>query len=190
MQNTIVYKPSLLTNSYLHYIGKVLLGSLLIAIGAQISIPFYPVPMTLQPEVIIIMSLFCSPSIAFGMTSAYVLEAAVGLPVLQGFAGGLPTLMGPRGGYIVGFIIMATLISYLSRRNSQMLTKIGACIIGHLVLFGCGVAWLSQFMGIEQALNFGLYPFLPKACLSVALAIIAYKTIRCWKEEGDKAHGH
>ena len=165
-------------NPAISYITKVLLGTLFIAASAQISIPFYPVPMTLQAAAIMIIGLLCSPHMAASMIGAYIFEAAVGLPVLSNFTGGLTHLLGTRGGYIFGFLALGLSISFFVQLSNRLSSKILGCIFGNCLLYLMGITWLSQFIGLEKALEFGLYPFLWEIPLYITFAIVSANLLR------------
>ncbi|MEI8320982.1 MAG: biotin transporter BioY [Alphaproteobacteria bacterium] len=184
-----VLRNSLLTDSKSFYAAKILLGSFFIALCAQISVPFYPVPMVLSVDAVLIIGLFCSPRVAFGATATYLIEALMGLPVLQGFSGG-PVTFGPTGGYIIGFIAMATIISLLTHGKSGLIRKLFACLVGTIALYALGLAWLSQFTGFEKALELGLYPFALKAALSIIGSVFATELMQNLKNRWNKTHGN
>lgn len=154
------------------YITKVVFGTILIALSAQISIPFYPVPMTLQPLAVMLVGLLCTPSMAASIMVTYILEAAIGLPVLSNFTGGLPHLLGTRGGYIFGFLPLALSISFFRQVSEGLLHKILGSLLGNAILYLMGITWLSQFIGFEKALQAGLYPFLWEIPLYISFAIV------------------
>lgn len=154
------------------YLAKVLLGSAFIAASAQISIPFYPVPMTMQPAALMIIGLLCSPSLSASIVSAYIIEAALGLPVLSNFTGGLVHLLSTRGGYIFGFLPLAFMTSLGKQISDSLLYRILGCVSGNTFLYAMGVAWLATFIGFEKALQFGLYPFLWEIPLYIAFSMI------------------
>lgn len=162
------------------YVTKVLLGSLFIAASAQISIPFYPVPMTLQALAVMLVGLLCRPSMAASILVAYIAEAALGLPVLSNFTGGLPHLLGTRGGYIFGFLPLALSISFFRYVSDTLVHKILGSVLGNSILYLMGVTWLSQFIGFEKALQFGLYPFLWEIPLYIATAIFSSHLLRSY----------
>ena len=141
---------------FILYLSKILAGSLLIAVSAQISIPFYPVPMTLQPMALMFLGLMTRPSVAAGAVSLYFLEAYVGLPVLSGFTGGPAHLLGTRGGFILAFLPLSVITSYVSSLKDSISYKILGCTLGNLVLYTSGIVWLSQLIGLDKALQFGL----------------------------------
>jgi biotin transport system substrate-specific component len=162
-----------LKNPAFPYLTKVLLGSLFITVSAQISIPFYPVPMTMQAAALMIIGLLCSPFLAVSIVGVYILEAAIGFPVLSNFTGGLEHLLGTRGGYIFGFLPLALMVSLIRQISESFLYRILGCLLGNIFLYGSGVLWLSHFIGLEKALQFGLYPFLLEIPLYIAFSILA-----------------
>lgn len=166
------------TSTPVAYIIKVLSGSLLLALASQISIPFYPVPMTLQSDTIACLALLCSPSVAAGIMVTFILEIALGAPFLAGFSGGMSCLTGTTAGYVFAFLPMAWTISFLSQNTENVFRKIFACSVGFSLLFLSGVSWLSTFIGLKNALNFGLYPFLLKIPFSIALAVLVSALIK------------
>jgi len=164
--------------SIVPYLIKVLLGSTLIAASAQISIPFYPVPMTMQAAALMVIGLVCTPSLTVGIVAAYILEAALGLPVLSNFTGGFAHLFGTRAGYIFGFLPLAFMTSLGKQIADNLLCKILGCISGNVFLYATGVAWLSTFIGFEKALQFGLYPFLWEIPLYIIFSIVSASLIQ------------
>ncbi|HCI48822.1 MAG: hypothetical protein A2977_01950 [Alphaproteobacteria bacterium RIFCSPLOWO2_01_FULL_45_8] len=160
-------------NHALVYATKVLLGSFFIAASAQISIPFYPVPMTMQPAALMIIGLLCSPHMTVSIVTTYLIEAAVGLPVLSNFTSGIPHLIGTRGGYIVGgFLPLALITSLMRQASGHLLYRILGCLSGNVFLYTVGIAWLSTFIGFEKAIQFGLYPFLWEIPIYIAFSIL------------------
>ncbi len=166
------------TSTLTAYMAKVLGGSLLLAAASQISIPFYPVPMTMQPSAVALLALICSPSVAAGIMATFILEVALGLPFLSGFSGGINCLTGTTAGYVFAFLPMAWTISFLTQDTPALVRKILACVAGFTILYAGGISWLSTFIGLDNALKFGLYPFLLKIPFSMALAIIVSSLIK------------
>jgi biotin transport system substrate-specific component len=158
---------------------KVLIGSLVIAICAQMRIPFWPVPMTMQPFAIMLVGLLYSPSLAFATVLVYLFEGAIGLPVFAGMSYGINVLSGTTGGYLLGFLVASTLISALKPRvpnNNAYLFL--ACLAGEVALYTLGLSWLSVFIGWDKALEYGLAPFLLKVPVSCMLAVVSSVSIR------------
>jgi biotin transport system substrate-specific component len=138
-------------------------GAGLTAIAAQVVVPLYPVPITGQTAAVLIVGG------ALGATRgalAMALYAVLGLflPVYSEGAQGLGVILGPTGGYIVGFIAAAALTGYLAQRqwDHRILGGIAAFSAGTVVTFAFGLPWLAIALGLdlEQTLQGGLYPFL------------------------------
>lgn len=154
----------------------VLGGSLLTALAAQLSIrlPFSPVPITGQTlAVLLVGALLGSRRGALSML-AYLLEGLMGLPVFAGGMSGAAYMLGPTGGYLVGFVAAAWLTGWLAERgwDRQVWSTVLAMVLGNLCLYAFGLAWLSRFVG-ARALTLGLLPFLVGDALKVALAAAA-----------------
>lgn len=147
--------------STLYALAVMVVASLFMAVCAQISIPMYPVPATLQTFAVMVIGLSLPWRLAGGAVLLYIAEGAAGLPVFANF-GGTETLFGPRAGYILGFLVMAVTISFLcemgGRRN--LLTRYACAFLGSALMFACGVAYLSTFIGLEAAIEKGLLPFI------------------------------
>jgi biotin transport system substrate-specific component len=102
----------------------------------------------------------------------YLLEGAAGLPVFAGFMGGLPVLFGMTGGYLIGFVLAAGLVGWLAERNwdRNVLTTALAMLLGNIAIYGPGLLVLALFVGAEDVLKFGLWPFLLGDAFKLALA--------------------
>ena len=140
----------------------VLLGSVLLAVSAKVQVPFWPVPMTMQTLVVLLIGAHAGTRLAGATVFAYLLEGAVGLPVFSTGAG-LAFMAGPTGGYLVGFLLSAIMVSFAFERGlARTLPKaLAVFVAGDLVILGLGVAWLSTLIGFEKALMVGGVPFLP-----------------------------
>lgn len=139
----------------------VLLGSAMITASSWIQVPMYPVPMTMQTYTVILIGALCGWRLAAETVGAFLAEAAVGLPVLAGGAGGLHHFWGPTGGYLIGFLAAATLIGWLVERGAarSLVRLVGALLAGEVVIFGLGLAWLTVLFGGATAISSGLLPF-------------------------------
>jgi biotin transport system substrate-specific component len=153
----------------------VVAGSLLIALSAQLSIllPFSPVPITGQTFAILFLGALLGSRRGAAAVLAYLAEGAAGLPVFAGGASGLPYMLGPTGGYLVGFVVAAFAVGALAERgwDRGVLTTIAAMVVGNLIIYVCGVGYLSTVMGsAERAIAAGMTPFLVGDALKIALA--------------------
>jgi len=180
-----LYRPQARSHALAYNVLLVIGGSLLVAAIAQIAIPvpFSPVPITGQTfGVLLVGALLGSRRGALALL-AYLAEGIMGLPVFAGGAFGLARLMGPTGGYLVGFVGAAWLVGYLSEIgfDRKVWTTLVAMTLGNVVIFFFGVLWLGMYVGWEKALPLGLYPFLTgsvvKTALAAALLPVGWKLI-------------
>ncbi len=164
--------------------AKCFLGSLFIAVAAQIAVPVWPVPMTMQVYAILTIGLISSPYVAAGTVALYILEGIMGLPVFSGFKGSMLVLFGSTGGYILGFLVAAVVMSFLSQwTNNQGPKQFAVGIVGQAVIYLFGLSWLANFVGFESALQVGLYPFLLKVPFSILLAVITAQAINAYQKK-------
>lgn len=167
----------------------VALGGLLIAllaIGATITIPLGPVPFTLQTAVVVLIALLLSPREAALVMGGYLLVGAAGAPVFSANQGGFGVLLGPTGGFLWGFLIGATLGSWvriaLTRSGASASRRLAADVIAAvIVLLVCyffGVIQLKAVLDLTflQALLAGVVPFVwldaAKAAGAIAIAAV------------------
>ncbi len=155
------------------FVSDVLLvvaGSAVIAGLAQLSVqlPFTPVPVTGQTLGVMLVAAALGPWRGPLSVLLYLAEGAAGFPVFAAGSSGIATLTGinpvhPTGGYLWGFVAGAFVIGLLSNRkwDRGVGSAIGAMLVGEIVIFACGIAWLSAALNIpgETALELGLYPF-------------------------------
>ena len=94
-----------------------ILGSALVTVCAQVNVPMVPVPMTLQTLAVLAIGGAYGSRLGAATLALYALEGAVGLPVFAQFKAGPAILMGPTGGYIIGFIAAAGLVGFLAERG-------------------------------------------------------------------------
>jgi len=167
----------------------VLGGSILIALMAQVAIPlpFSPVPVTGQTFAVLLVGAVLSSRRGALSLLAYLAEGAVGLPVFAGGGSGLPWLLGPTGGYLVGFVAAAWMVGSLCERgwDRQVRTAALAMLAGNGVIYLFGVPWLAHFVGVERVLALGLWPFVPGDLVKLALAALALPS--AWRLVGRAA---
>lgn len=139
------------------------LASVLIAIAAPISLklPFTPVPLTLQVHLILFLAATLGSKRGAMMVLFYLMQGIMGFPVFAAGASGLATVLGPRGGYLMGYLVAAFVVGKLqeeSREKSalKLFTHMG---VGNLIVYLLGFAWLSGFLGMKGALMLGVLPF-------------------------------
>jgi biotin transport system substrate-specific component len=154
------------------------LGSLFIAICAQISIELPLVPVTMQTFAVLAVGGAFGMRLGAATVALYVLEGTLGLPVFQGFAAGPAVLMGPTGGYLIGFVLAAGVVGWFAERgfDRRVLSMFGVMVLGAAILYVPGLLWLAKFTGYDKVLELGLYPFLWGDLLKAALAAVAFPT--------------
>ena len=165
------------------------IGSAIVALAAQVSIPMLPVPMTLQTLAVLAVGGAYGARLGTGTLALYALEGAVGLPVFANFQAGLFLPTGEiiaTGGYIIGFIIAAGLVGYLVEKGwgASVLKLCAAMLLGAAVLYIPGLVWLSGWLAIMKgmdvtsamtvALTSGMLPFIPGDIIKAVLAALAF----------------
>ena len=141
----------------------IFLSSSLITISAKIKIPFYPVPMTMQTFVVMLVGITFGWKIGVATISLYLFEGIIGLPVFAGTPEkgiGLTYFVGPTMGYLVGFIFAAMLCGIFKFNNNIFLNFI-KLVLSVSIIYLLGVIWLGIFIGWEKPIiNLGVKPFL------------------------------
>lgn len=162
----------------------VAVGIALLTLSAKLQVPFWPVPMTLQTAVAILLPLLFGPAAGVGAVAAYLAAGAAGLPIFAGPMAGPAYFLGPTGGYLIGFLAGAAAVAAVIARPSArpVLQAWGALALGLVVLYACGLAWLSMLIGPAAAIAAGLVPFLAaeavKFTLACALAVVLVRPAR------------
>ena len=170
------------TQKIIRYGILALAGSTLIALCAQISVPFYPVPMTMQTFAVFLIGLTFGRRLGGLTVALYLLEGALGLPVFAGGKGGMIVLMGPTAGYLYGFFLAAAACGWFAERGfDRSYVKLFVPLLaGNILLYAFGLIWLGNFIGWDKpVLDFGLYPFIPGDLLKIALAVALLPSV--WK---------
>ncbi len=154
----------------------VLGGSLLIALAARVSVPMIPVPMTLQTLAILVVGLTYGARMGAATLLAYLAEGAIGLPVFAGGNAGLAYMMGPTGGFLAGFVLMAWLAGLASDRGLTrgFLGAALAALVAAAVLYLPGLAWPAAVMGktMPELLSGWMLPFLAGDAVKAVLAAL------------------
>lgn len=160
-----------LHRSLISQIALVLAGVVLLAASARVQVPFWPVPMTLQTAIVLLIGTSYGMRLAGATITTYLAAGAVGLPVFAGGAG-LAYMVGPTGGYLAGFLAAVLAMGYLSDKGigRSLAGAIGLMLLGQILIFGLGVGWLAGLIGLDKAIFGGLLPFLPAEILKTALA--------------------
>ena len=166
-------------SAWLRPVALAVVGSLLLTVSAKLQVPMWPVPMTFQTLVVLALGVALGPWQACAAILLYLAQGAFGLPVFAA-GGGFAYLIGPTGGYLVGFIPAAILCGYLARLgyDRNFLTTGLAMIAGNIVIYALGLAWLGGIIGYSaNLLVVGLFPFLGGDVLKIILATAAFPLI-------------
>lgn len=154
-------------------------GSLLMALSGQIQIPFWPVPMTMQVCATFLLAGLAGGRLAAAMVATFLAEAAIGLPVLAGGSGGIAPLVGPTGGYLLGFAVAAFLAGeWIRHRPGGLAGTVVPMLAGLAVIYVLGALWLAQFTGWAAVIPAGVAPFLLGDALKVLLAAAVTVALR------------
>jgi len=180
----LTMKPAahLLTcSSYAVHAFHVLLGALFLGLIAQVAIPlpWTPVPISLQTFGIALLAITQGKSKAALSVIAYLLQATCGLPVLAGGLSDPLWMIGPRAGYLVGFLVAAYVAAWLLEKNRERHWgwTLAAFSVGELTILSLGAFWLSFYVGAENAMTLGFFPFLMGAISKVVMASTLEKPI-------------
>jgi biotin transport system substrate-specific component len=147
--------------------------TVLTAAAAQVSIPlpFTPVPLTLQPMVVLLGGAALGARLGFSSQVLYLLAGLAGLPVFAAsplLPQGALRLMGPTGGFLLAYPLAAFVAGRLAERgfDRRYLTSVGAMAAGLALIFACGLSWMTMLLtpvagtqALQTALQQGLYPF-------------------------------
>lgn len=164
----------------------VIAGSLLLTLSAKVQVPFYPVPMTMQTLAVIGLGLALGPVRGAAAVALYLAEGALGLPVFAGTPEkgiGLAYMMGPTGGYLLGYIFAALLAGWLAGRgwDRNVFTAMAAALIAGAVIYVPGLFWLGSVIGWDKpVLALGLFPFIPGDIMKAVLAAVAFPAAWKW----------
>ena len=147
----------------------------------RVPLPFTPVPLTLQTFAVLLTGAVLGKKLGSISQAGYIGLGAAGLPIFSGAGFGLAYLMGPTGGYLVGFITAAWVIGQIiGDKKSGFFKILFAMFIGEIILFSLGVTWLSISLhfGIVKALTLGLLPFVIGDVIKLLAAATLYYEIQ------------
>ncbi len=154
----------------------VLLFANLTAVAGRIAInlPFSPVPITGQTLMVLLSGAALGSRRGAASQIAYLLEGIIGLPVFAGGTSGIGVLLGPTGGYLIGFVACAGLVGWLVERGlcRNAVTGVLTMLAGSALVYVFGAAWLGHFLsgGLPAVLVQGVLPFLPGDVLKSLIA--------------------
>lgn len=173
------FRPQIKREAFLYDMVLVIGASIFIALSAQIAfnVPFSPVPITGQTLAVILTGSILGSRRGSLAVIAYLLEGISGLPVFAQAQFGLIHLLGPTGGYLLGFVPAAFICGLLAEFGwgKTIFSVLGMMTVGTMVIFICGLSWLMIFFGNDNVLVVGFYPYVSGAVIKIVLAAIVFR---------------
>ena len=167
----------------IHVLGVVGFAAAL-ALASQVAVPLpgTPVPLTLQPMLMVLAGLWLGPRAAAASMALYLVAGMAGLPVFTpGGAPGIARLLGPTGGYLLAYPVAAALTGWLGMRARSFAGRTGAAVAGMLTIYVGGLAQLAVLTGsFELAVVIGVLPFVALDMVKslVAAALVSSRADR------------
>lgn len=169
-------------------------GSVLVALSARIAVyvPVGPVPITAQTfAVLTVGALLGSRRGALSLLT-YLAEGLAGMPVFAAGSAGAAYVLGPTGGYLVGFVAAAYIVGFSAETlwDTRKASVPASLMVATLFIYVPGVLWLSRLTGLERAVASGLLPFIPgdvlKALLCMMVLPMARERSACFRQDGHR----
>ncbi len=163
------------------YVFIALIGSIALAVSSKIKIPFYPVPMTMQTLVVLIIGIGFGWKLGLATVSLYLFEGIIGLPVFSGTPEkgvGLIYFTGPTMGYLLGFLV-AVYISGKFIYNDNLLKNFFKILLATSFIYILGLTWLGNLIGWDKPIfQLGAQPFLLAELFKILIATFAINQIK------------
>ena len=156
-------------------ISIVLFGTLLLTISAKIKVPFYPVPMTMQTFVVVLIGITLGWKLGLATVFAYLFEGAIGLPVFAGTPEkgiGISYMVGPTGGYLLGFLSSVFIAGFVNL-NKNIIIKFYLISLSILAIYITGVPWLAYLAGWEVAYIWGIKNFVLAEIFKISILALS-----------------
>ena len=175
------FVKSLRETKILKYLFFALLGSIVLAISSKIKIPFYPVPMTMQTLIVLMIGIAFGWKMALATISLYLFEGIIGLPVFSGTPEkvvGLVYFMGPTMGYLLGFIVAGYLAGKFVYDNN-LIKNFLKLFFATSFIYIFGMLWLGSLIGWDKPIfELGAQPFLLAELFKILIATFAVNQIK------------
>ena len=153
----------------------------LLCVLAPLSLPIGPIPISLATLIIYLAATILAPKLSTMSVVVYILLGLVGLPVFSGYAGGVGKLVGPTGGYIIGYIPMAFIAGYITFKFiDKKYMAVAGMVAGTAVLYLIGTIWFVIQMKCEvgYALSVCVVPFLLGDAIKIVVATVLGIAVR------------
>ena len=175
------FVKSLKQTKLIKYIFIALIGSIILAISSKIRIPFYPVPMTMQTLVVLMIGVAFGWRLGLATISLYLFEGIIGLPVFSGTPEkgiGLIYFTGPTMGYLIGFLVAA----YISGKfvyDNNLIKTFFKLFFATSFIYILGMVWLGSLIGWDKPVfQLGAQPFLLAELLKILVATFTINQIK------------
>ena len=156
----------------------IFLGSIILIISAKIKIPFYPVPMTMQTFVVLLLGVSFGYKIGMATVAFYLFEGMIGIPVFAGSPEkgvGLIYFSGPTMGYLIGFLLATFLSGYMNLKTNLFFIFIKLSL-SVSVIYILGMLWLGFLIGWDKPIFLlGAKPFLLAELFKILLLTVMTK---------------
>ncbi|MAC44724.1 MAG: BioY family transporter [Pelagibacteraceae bacterium] len=171
---------SLKFSKIIKYAFIALIGSIALAISSKVKIPFYPVPMTMQTLVVIMIGVAFGWKLGLATVSLYLFEGIIGLPVFSGAPEkgvGLIYFTGPTMGYLIGFLV-AVFFAGNFNYNKNLFTNFLKLTFAISFIYLLGMVWLGSLIGWDKPIfKLGAQPFLLAELFKILIATFAINQI-------------
>ena len=172
---------SLKQSKLLKYVFLALIGSIILAVSSKIKIPFYPVPMTMQTLIVLVIGIGFGWKLGLATVSLYLFEGIIGLPVFSGSPEkgiGLIYFTGPTMGYLLGFLI-AVYVSGKFIYDNNLIKNFLKLMLATSFIYILGMSWLGSLIGWDKPIfQLGAQPFLLAELFKILIATFAINQIK------------
>jgi len=162
-----------------------LMGTVLLAISSKIKIPFYPVPMTMQTLVVLLLGITLGWKLGVATVALYLFEGIIGLPVFSGSPEkgvGIFYFTGPTMGYLIGFLFTVYFAGFF-KFNKNLFIKFLQLIFSVSFIYILGIFWLGALIGWEKHLfQLGVQPFLLAELFKVLIILFSLSKLKKLKQ--------
>ena len=172
---------SLKQSKLLKYVFLALIGSIILAISSKIKIPFYPVPMTMQTLIVLLIGIGFGWKLGLATVSLYLFEGIIGLPVFSGSPEkgiGLIYFTGPTMGYLLGFLV-AVYVSGKFIYDNNLILNFFKLMLATSFIYILGMSWLGSLIGWDKPIyQLGAQPFLLAELFKILIATLTINQIK------------
>lgn len=173
-------KSAIRRSGKIYYLTMTALMAAVLCVLSPLALPIGPVPVTLCTLVIYLIPYLLGWKLGTVSCLVYLLLGLMGLPVFAGFIGGFGKLLGPTGGYLVGYLAVAVCTGLAVERSRSRVVHALGMAVGTALCYGLGTAWycLITDSGVESALMLCVLPFLPGDLVKMAVAMTVGPMLR------------